>query len=393
MIPLSAFFVSLATLLVVARKSLWIALWSSALLLGAITLSPSALWRAVYGTLTDPAILMLALAVAAIPMIGGIMEDSGMMDRLVNRLPANRRIFLLIAPSLVGLLPMPGGALLSAPIIERGAGELSAEAKTAINVWFRHVLLLVYPLGALLATTKMARVDLYTVILTLSPGFLLMFAAGTLFTLRNVHGSRLNTTCENAAIPLLVILLAPALHFLLLRLFPGIIEEIPLLAGVSASLVLALRAGRIAAGRISAIARRMKPWSFALIILGMFLFLSTFTASEASEMIARAAFSPTFTLVVMGGFLGFATGRVQVPVFIVLPIFIARFGPDAVTPLSFALLFFSAYQGYVISPVHPCLTVTLQYYHADFKAVYRILLPPALLCWAAALVVCLGLLG
>ena len=47
----------------------------------------------------------------------------------------------------------------------------------------------------------------------------------------------------------------------------------------------------------------MKPWNFALIILGMFLFLNIFKASETSRVIAEASFSKVFLVVIIGALL------------------------------------------------------------------------------------------
>ena len=60
----------------------------------------------------------------------------------------------------------------------------------------------------------------------------------------------------------------------------------------------------------------------------MFLFLNIFKASETSRVIADASFSKVFLVVGIGALLGFATGRVQVPISILLPIYLAQFGID-----------------------------------------------------------------
>lgn len=318
--------------------------------------------------MTDSSILLLALSVGMIPMIGGVMETSGLMDDLVENLQMKKRLFLAFSPALMGMLPMPGGALLSAPIIEKGGKGVSNDRKSAVNVWFRHLLLLVYPLGALLATTKMANLDLCLAILYLIPGFLLILVLGYLFLLRDVKDKieygRFKP--KKLAISLGIILAAPLIH-LSLMMFDNTIPEAYLLIGVSISLALALYFGRIGLNGIKNVSLKMKPWNFALIIIGMFLFLNIFEASDTPGVIASLAVSKAILLVVIGAILGFATGRVQVPVFILLPIYFSKYGVETMMALPFALMFFSIFMGYIISPVHPCISVSLEYFKSSFK--------------------------
>lgn len=376
------FFLSLGLLLLIARKSLWLGLGVAAYVLGMFSLSFEELWQQSFITLTDPSILLLALSVGVIPMIGGAMERGGLMDDLVENLPMKRKSFMAFTSAFIGLLPIPGGALLSAPLIDRGGETVPNETKTAINVWFRHVFLLIYPLGALLATTRMANLNLYSVILYLLPGFSLMLLLGYLLFLKKITGdnevpSPINL--KKLAIPIAVIILAPIIHFALITLFKKILQEIPLLLGVSLSLILAFFFGNLGWKDCIAIAKKMKPWNFSLIIIGMFLFLNIFKASETSRVIAEASFSKVFLVVGIAALLGFATGRVNVPISILLPIYFAQYGSQAMTPFVFAVMFFAAYQGYVISPVHPCVSVSLEFFHTELRDFYKLLALPGLI--------------
>ena len=153
------FFLSVVLLIIIAQKNLWLGLIIASYTLGVFSLSFMDMWQQSVNTLTDPSIVLLAIAVGLIPIIGGAMERAGLMDDLVKNVRLKSRSLMAFSSAFVGLLPMPGGALLSAPLIEKGSKTTSNEKKTAINVWFRHLLLLIYPLGMLLATTKMAAIN------------------------------------------------------------------------------------------------------------------------------------------------------------------------------------------------------------------------------------------
>lgn len=383
------FFFSIGLLLIIARKSLWFGLVIASYVLGLFSLSVKSLWQQTYITITNPSILLLALAVGLIPIIGGIMEHGGLIDDLVNNIRMKRNYFMAFTSAFIGMLPMPGGALLSAPPVDKSGKTVPNETKTAINVWFRHVFLLIYPLGALLASTAMAKVNLYEAILYLLPGFILMSILGYFFLLRNIEGQNNSASKidhKKIVAPVAVILIAPFIHFTLMSTFTGIIPELPLIIGVFTSLILSLCFTKIDWKKFKSVAISMKPWNFALIIIGMFLFLHIFKASATSQVIADAAFSKVMLLVGIGTLLGFATGRVQVPIAILLPIYSAQFGAKSMTSITFAIMFFAVYQGYLVSPVHPCLSVSLEYFKSDLKDFYKILAVPTIICLAVVLI-------
>ncbi len=166
------FVVSLVIILVVARKSLPLALFCGAIVLGLFTMPVITIFEKILFTLTDLSIIFLALAMGVIPMIGGAMKQSGQMDDLVNNLRIGRKGLMALSPAIMGLLPMPGGALLSAPILEKGGEGVPNDLKVAINDWFRHLFVMIYPLSsALIASAKISDLSVYTAMLYLMPTF------------------------------------------------------------------------------------------------------------------------------------------------------------------------------------------------------------------------------
>ena len=388
MVAWIGFGLAIALLLAVSRRDLALGMAIAAATLAVFTLSPESLGGALWRTISDPSVLFLALIVGLIPMIGGAMETSGEMDRLVENLRIGVRPFLAFAPALLGMLPMPGGTLLSAPLIERAAGHTAPDVKAAANVWFRHVLLLVYPLGpALIASARVASLDVYAVIPYLVPAFLITIAVGYLFLLRRASG-RLSQSGSfsliGLVVPLAIILSAPLLDLLLSNTVDLPIAEIGTTVGVTASLVAATAVGRLGSRQLLAIFRRMKPWRYALIILAMFAFLNVFTASGVPERIAGMALPPVVLCVVVGAALGLITGRIQAPMSIILPIYAA--GHGTITPATFAVTYFAVFIGYLLTPIHPCVSVSLQYFHSSLSGFWRHVAAPSAVGLAAALV-------
>jgi integral membrane protein (TIGR00529 family) len=382
------FSLSVILLLLISRRNLALGMATAAAALALFTLTPASFGEALWRTISDPSVLLLALIVGLIPLIGGVMETSGEMERLVSNLRIRVRPFLALAPALLGMLPMPGGALLSAPLVERGAGHTAPDVKAAANVWFRHALLLVYPLGpALIASAKLVGLNVYTVIPYLIPAFLLTTGAGYVFLLRGASG-RLSQSgpfsLSGLLVPLAIILVAPLLDLLLNGTVDLPFAEIGTTIGVSTSLVVALLVGRLRLAQLGAVFRRMTPWTYVLIVLAMFAFLNVFTVSGVPERIAAMTLPPVVLLVVIGAALGLITGRIQAPMSIILPIYASTYG--AISAPIFAVTYFAVFLGYILTPIHPCISVSVEYFKTSIGPYLLRLAVPAAIGLVASLV-------
>jgi integral membrane protein (TIGR00529 family) len=378
------FMASLATILVISKRNLGLGIISGAIILGLFTLPRSVLIEQIVRTATDMSVILLALAMGVVPMLGGTMKAGGQIDSLVANLRIPRRYLLAVSAALMGLLPMPGGALLSAPILEKGGENVPPDLISAINNWFRHLFILIYPLSsALIVSAKIVGLDVYRAVIYLLPGFCLALVLGYIFFLRHVNGRVVNQgsfSLAGLSIPLMVILSAPALDFILKRLFD--IGSLATLIGVSTALVLSIIVSRTRIDLIDT-ARRMKPWNFALIIVGMFLYLYVFETSQAGAAIAALPLPPLILAVTAGFALSLLTGRVQLPASIIFPVYMGAAG--AVSAPIFAIIYMAVYFGYIISPVHPCLVVTCEYFRVPIRAMVSRLVAPTLVVLAFVL--------
>lgn len=387
MISWIGFIVSLIIILAVARKSLPLALFCGAIVLGLFTLPVVEILEKILFTLTDLSIILLALAMGVIPMIGGAMKQSGQMDDLVNNLRIGRKGLMAASPAIMGLLPMPGGALLSAPILEKGGEGVPDDLKVAINDWFRHLFVMIYPLSsALIASAKISDLSVYTAMLYLMPTFCFALLLGYIFFVRRVKGTidySSPFSLKKLIIPLAIILIAPFLDFILKKIIDLPIKEIATLTGVITAFVLAYA---ISKERLNLwdIAKKMKAWNFTLIILAMFVFLHIFQASNIADLIAGIPLPATTLCVVAGFILGVATGRVLLPASIILPVYLTS---AVITPSVFALIYTSIFFGYVISPVHPCVAVSIEYFNVSLRRFFILLVIPTTIIFIITLLI------
>ncbi len=386
------FLIAIALMLYVGRKNLWLGFILGALTLGIFNLPLSSIVQNFANTLTEPSILLLATAVGTIAMIGGVLEESGLMGELFRHLSMNRKLFLIFGPALFGMLPMPGGALLSAPLMERAGQDIPPREYASINVWFRHTLILIYPMAALLVVTKIAGLNLYLAALYLLPGFALLAIIGYVFLLRHVKGnlqSKEKFKLTRVMTPIGIILAAPAMHIILTTVVPGLQNEIALLIAVLTSIFFAIWIGKLKLKKIVPIAKKMQPWKYFLIIIGMFLFLNIFKATDIDHMISKIVFCKTFLVVGIGFVMGFITGRTQMPFGIILPIYLARFQVDTISYLTFSVMFFSIFMGYLISPIHPCISVSMEFFDVNIKTFMKTLIPPVFVAMLVPLLISL----
>ncbi|MCK4393946.1 DUF401 family protein, partial [Candidatus Bipolaricaulota bacterium] len=70
--------------------------------------------------------------------------------------------------------------------------------------------------------------------------------------------------------------------------------------------------------------------------------------------------------VVIGFLLGLVTGRIQTPALIIIPIFISTYG--MMSAAAFAVTFFAVFLGYIITPIHPCISVSVEYFSTSMPA-------------------------
>jgi len=382
-----AFGLSFALLLALARWNLWGAMIVGALALGGLTLPVRELGHAFLSVWVSPSVPLLALAMTLIPLIGGALVASGRMEKLSAGLPRGRRAVYALAPAILGMLPMPGGALLSSPLVERAGGS-SPEVRAAANVWFRHTLHSIYPLSpALITGAALAGLDVWGVIPYQLPAVFLLAILGYFALLRRVSG-RVEIAAPRSArgvgVALGILFVAPALDFVLKRVAPIPAPELATVVGVAASLALAL-AGKVSVPAFLAIARREKPWRFGLIVIGVFTYLAVFQRSGLPAHIAALALPPEVLCVGVGWLLGFATGRQQAAVSLVIPIYTGSYG--AMAPWAFAVTYFASYLGYLLSPLHPCLTVSAEYVGTGLSATWRRLVVPSAIALAVTVAV------
>ena len=355
-------------------------------------LSPARALETVIETATSPVTVELTIALILIRMFEIILrkrETLAAMMGAFKRIFKSTRAVIVSMPLLIGMLPSVGGAYFSAPMVAEATRglEMSGEEKAFINYWFRHpweYILPLYP-GILLASA-ISGLELRSLILANMPVAACMLVLGFTLSMRGVRGTGQNMENEknvgahgplSSFLPVgIVLLLVIVFH---VRLFIA-------LAVVVASLMVF---HRYRGKTLMEVLRHGLSMDVVLLIFGVMLFKGVMEASGAvagvSGFLADSGVPLVATLMVLPFLAGVLTGITIGFVGATIPLLVSLPGGD--TLASVALAFAAGFAGVLLSPVHVCLILTKEYFHADMAGLYRRLAPPALALLGAGFVV------
>lgn len=383
--------VSLALIVVAVMKHVNYGL---ALLIGTVTLglfsqlSPQGFADVFTSALTDITTFDLILIVSLIPILAYCMRETGMLDNLIRSVKGvlSSRAVLMFLPALMGALPMPGGALLSAPLIDDEAKrlKLSGEERSFINVWFRHWIFFIYPLSSsLILAASLTGVSLYSLILIQFLPVLLYLLLGYFVSIRKIEDEREGEKHREAkALLSIPVNMSPIILVVVLDIL-GVDMAVALAIGVAFTLAM----NKVKPRRAALLLRRGFDWRLPFAIMGVMCFRYMVEASGAVSTllpyIEATGLPTTLLLIAIAWIVGLATAMPTAGIAIIIPI--AMVMTEKLTPILTSLIYLTMILSYLISPMHLCLILTVEYYKARLHTVYQKLIPTAVAAYLAFL--------
>jgi len=156
----------------------------------------------------------------------------------------------------------------------------------------------------------------------------------------------------------------------------GVAINIATFIAISTVLVLCLIYAKKTRREIISLGRKMKIWNFSLILLSV-IFYATIFGEISRSVFHGVRLGSIILLVVFPFILGFLTGRVQLASAIAIPL--ALYCLDVFDYGAFAIIFVSALSGYIMSPAHPCLILSVEYFRSSIpKAIKKLIVPSIL---------------
>jgi len=221
--------------------------------------------------------------------------------------------------------------------------------------------------------------------------FFLMAVLGYIFLIRSIPKAEKNNhrDLKRAFRNFIPIIIAPIIDLIGRNIWKDFeYEEVFLVIGLCISLIVGLKFADFEFKRLFKFAKKMRVWRFPLLIMAMFLFLEVFIESGVPEQIASVDLPFTLFLI-LAFILGFATGRAQLPLTILIPIYLTQYGLTVFPLFEFALLYSVTFLGYIITPLHPCVSYTYQYFKTSYKNTFKYLALPTFISFAIALLLSL----
>ncbi len=365
---------------------------AGAAVLGLLTGLPSSDYlEVVFQGLWNSITIMLVISIILLGVLGHILKETGALEEIIvnlNTLVSDIRVISVAMPMLIGMLTVPGGAILSAPLCAEAGKKLNVSPvrQAVINNWFRHVLYFMFPLfPSLIITSELTGISLGSYFLHNLPLTVIGTLFGFFYLFRGQGDKKpgRNSTFSWHKAALLVKSILP----LLLILFLVVILDIYFPLALAAGIILALANYLPGKNRINVLTKRFKTMILpgikirvALVIAGIMLYKEMLTHTEVISDMTNLVLElglPVILLVALISFLvGMLTGDNAASMVILIPLFIPLMPTGGLAATAyFAYLYAGSTAGHIISPAHPCFSLTKEYYGVEIKDFIFLTLP------------------
>ncbi|MEM0036158.1 MAG: DUF401 family protein [Candidatus Korarchaeum sp.] len=397
--PVLSFAVAVALLigLLIMRQEVHVAVVVSTLAFGLLTLGPS-LPESTFKGIFSRSTLSLVTAFSSALFISYILKVNGLFDRITDfAVSIGPRFASLFIPVLIGLIPMPGGALVSAMMMKEHYMErqkLDSDFATFVNYWFRHVTIPVWPIfQSIIIASVILQTSVVRVVEATYPAAIGSTLAGLLIFLTGMR--RANNSLEKTGVSYRS--LAYFWPFITI-IFLIFLVKLP----VDISLLLtAIVVTAYARPKLKDVKEGLK-FAFSVKILAVVLAVTMFTQyvydSRAAEALYNFMLSrripPLLLCFLITFVIGVTTAGEYVYTGTALPLLSVIIGTSSnIRDLYLLTSYAGGYFGVMLSPVHLCLVLTLEYYGSRYSGVYRYLLPATLLSLVITFLVAIPLSG
>lgn len=391
------------------KINLGIALVTGALVLGLLAGRPPVLLsRIALGALASPLAVELALIIVMITILGHVMKELLVLERMVAGFEGvlrSSKLTILIIPAIMGSFAVTGGALLSCPVVDALGEKLSLgnDRRAAINLIYRHIFgMFLFPFTAsFLMATRLADLSPGTFILMFLPVAVFMLAMGYVLFLREAKEPQkapFRWMAYGQSVRELLLYASPIYISLVLALVFGI----PFYGALAVGVLLAMGLFKGLVEKSPAYrASGGKPRSFAdlgklalkgirpgmvLAVLGILVFKGVIEEIHEIPAVLQVLMDRGIpievVIVVFGWLMAFASSSTQGTIALLYPLILPLAGTESLKQAYVLLIYMSGFLGYYISPLHMCQVLTLQYFDVKTKALYRnyrIILPGAAL--------------
>lgn len=331
--------------------------------------------------------------------LGTFLRTGGNFKIMVDSLKAlvpEPRLILALPPAFIGLLPMLGGALMSAPIVEEAGKrwDLTPAWKTFLNYWFRHIWEYCWPLYVnLILASAILQIPIKKISSVQFPFTILAASVGFIFLFKHVHYLPKEAKNESFLKNMFNLFFSIWPIFLAILLIFAV--KLSLLFSLAVTVFLTQFLSRIKFRKRINLLWKSISLKTMFLLISVMMFKKVLEVSGAlnslTQIFRPEGVSAYFLLFLVPFFLGFLTGVNYAFVSISFPILLPIFGFSSPDMILVMFAYVSGFVGILLSPAHLCLILTVDYFKTNLKDVYRIIIWPVLIIFAAAFFVLLVL--
>ena len=334
----------------------------------------------ILGVFLDSSSLSTVLAVSMVTILGGLMKQYKILDKIVESMTAvisNKKIILMIIPALIGMLIVPGGALLSAPFINNLGEEMDIRAsrRAAINLVFRHISMFVLPYSTslLIISGSMPELNISKVILFNLIYVIPMIVIGYFMFIKDIKYEKEESDNKDKGKNLLALLAytSPIYICVILNILTGLPFYITLIASVALVFLIGDKKDfpmhLVKSLNINTVSTVIAIFIIKGIIIRMDELLLIFNNSFAQS---NSIFTIMIVFFISSFLFGFITGSQQAAMAILLPMIFALQVSEQMIYVYIYYAFACAFLGYFFSPIHLCQAFTVEHMGTTTKDLY-----------------------
>ena len=367
------------------------AIFAGSLIVSLLVLPLDVIPSLMFSSLIDYQTVRLLIVVASTLTLSRFMEQRGLLADLATAMESlTPKLAVHFISAAIGFVPMPGGALVSATASSNLFKKLGLkpEQSTFINYWFRHVWefsIPVYP--AIVSASIILNIPLSSLISTMFPMTLLAIAFGAVFSYMMLRKApQTKVVPSKSMIPVFLKASWPIILIILL-----ILVGVDAIVAFPVTLILLLIQGR---PRWVALRTTLKfglDFKVLFMLYAVMLYKATIESTNAVNAVLldmQAIGLPMLVIIAAVPFLiGLITGISVAFVAITFPLLAPAIVSDlGVNNFAFILAYVSGMIGMFLSPLHLCLTLSVDYFKASLLKVYGYILCPSVLIEFIALV-------
>jgi hypothetical protein len=333
-----------------------------------------------YLSLVDITTLQLIGIIILVYVLSSILVRTKSMEGIVASLQnivADYRLILFFIASFLGLIPMPAGAMFSAPLLKE-IGEknhLTPEEIMFSNYWFRHTWEFIWPLiPGVVLYSSVTGISLRKIMIVQFPLSISALLIGFFWLYTHLKGNN-NGEINYKNLKKQLLIFLKSVWSILLIISLVLFFQIDLLVALSASIILLLITHKIPAFKVKEIIFHDISFKVVVLILGIMFFKqmleSTQSMTQIAYLFSDLGINIWIILFFIPFILGFLTGITTGFIGISFPILMPLMTQGGSLNLSMAIFaYLSGFVGMMMSPMHLCFIVTIEYLKVNIFKFY-----------------------